>query len=401
MKILYSMFWLKVPNGILFGILLCFSLFLIILLLNQTRRMDHEKEYKQRIELQIEIEQSIKIAMGKKKHIETQIERQHTQVIHINGQDGPDMEIGKNPGVHIQTEPYNFLEQEESPPKKLRPWSKPNSRKHPDIVAPVDVLVVVCSAVSNFGARTAIRSSWGRETKILPQVKIVFLMGTLKRDKTNERTFEIIQKHLKSENSSHGDILQEGFIDTYKNLTLKSMALLQYVSKSCQDNLEGRECPRFVLKADDDMYINLATLWSLTQKITQKYVLLGALICGSERHPTNPKNKWFIPDNHFTGSAYPPFLSGTSYLMSLHTVMALNKAAQHHRPFPLEVVFLTGIMAQAVGLRTKDHPGFSFKQRELDVWSVRKTITTHGVSTKEIAARTHLTGEEDSAFYFK
>ena len=100
--------------------------------------------------------------------------------------------------------------------------------------------------------------------------------------------------------------------------------------------------------------------------------------------------------------------------MSLHTVMALHWVVQHHRPFPLEVVFLTGILAQAVGLRPKDHPGFSFKRRDLDICSVRKTITTHGVSSREMvdvwrrlkegkdkdcpggrgwAARTHLTGD--------
>ena len=67
--------------------------------------------------------------MRKKRHIETQIEIQNTQVIHINRQDGPNMKIGKNPEVHKQKEPHNFLEQDESPTKKLIPWSKPNSRK--------------------------------------------------------------------------------------------------------------------------------------------------------------------------------------------------------------------------------------------------------------------------------
>ena len=190
---------LTIPHGILFCILLCSSLFLIILLFNQIRLIDHEKENKQAIELQIEIVQGIKIRMAKNLNLETQIERKPSQVIHIYREDGPNMKIGKHPESINQIETNYLLDQEKSPPKKLRPWSKPNSRKHPDIVDPVDVLVVVCSAVYNFGARAAIRSSWGRETAILPQVRIVFFLGTLKR--TNTKTLKDIVKHLKSENA--------------------------------------------------------------------------------------------------------------------------------------------------------------------------------------------------------
>ena len=162
------------------------------------------------------------------------------------------------------------------------------------------------------------------------------------------------------------------------------MALLGRVTRNCEGEVGGGPCPRLVLKTDDDMFINLAALWNLAQQTTGKYVLLGALICGSQLHPTDPKNKGFIPNNQFAGRAYPPFLSGTAYLLSSHTVMALHRAARRHHTFLLEDVFVTGILAKEAGLKPQDHPGFSYRRRGLDLCSLRKTISNHGVTAKEM-----------------
>ena len=239
--------------------------------------------------------------------------------------------------------------------------------------------MVVFSAVSHMKERATIRNSWAREAAALSGVTVVFLVG-----KDDSYKAQYVQKQLENEQAKYSDVLQEDFIDTYRNLTLKSVALLGRVTRNCEGAGAGR-CPRLVLKTDDDMFINLAALWSLAQQTTGKYVLLGALICGSQLHPTNPKNKGFIPDNQFVGRAYPPFLSGTAYLMSRHTVVALHRAARRHRTFLLEDVFVTGILAKEAGLKPQDHPGFSYRRRGLDLCSLRKTISNHGVTAKEMA----------------
>ena len=128
----------------------------------------------------------------------------------------------------------------------------------------------------------------------------------------------------------------------------------------------------------------------------------------------NPKSKYFIRPAQYKEETYPDFATGPSYLVSRRAVEGMVEAALGMLYIHLEDVFLTGILAQAVGLRPKDHPGFSFKRRDLDICSVRKTITTHGVSSREMvevwrklkegegkdcpggrgwAARTHLTGD--------
>ena len=194
---------------------------------------------------------------------------------------------------------------------------------------------------------------------------------------------DYLQQRLEAENLTHSDIIQEDFIDTYSNLVLKSLALLRRVVADCEGREKERRCPRFVLKTDDDIYINLSVLWREARRSEERYLLLGALICRSK--PTRDKSsKWFVPGNEYASTTYPPFLSGTAYLMSRDTVRELHKVTKYVTTFPLEDVFVTGILAKKAGIRPQDHPGFSYRHRDLDPCSVRKTISTHKVEPREM-----------------
>lgn len=94
-------------------------------------------------------------------------------------------------------------------------------------------------------ARHAIRSTWGNESSI-PGVSIakIFLTG-ISPTMTNE-----IQDMLQEESVTFRDIIQQDFLDTYNNLTLKTMMGMEWVTKYC---------PRasYVLKIDSDMFLNV------------------------------------------------------------------------------------------------------------------------------------------------
>lgn len=53
---------------------------------------------------------------------------------------------------------------------------------------------------------------------------VTFLLGIPKNEET--------QKRIETESSLHGDILQESFVESYANLTLKSAFILKWAS--CQ-----------------------------------------------------------------------------------------------------------------------------------------------------------------------
>jgi beta-1,3-galactosyltransferase 1 len=133
------------------------------------------------------------------------------------------------------------------------------------------LLICVCSATRNFDARDAIRSTWkrlnyqphfdlfhpqnefggkflgpdkGTESDeyllVRPEmnatradlkfnVKVVFLLG--KPDPAEES----LQQRIFNESLQFGDIIQEDFVDSYNNLTLKSIFMLKWVTNNCLD----------------------------------------------------------------------------------------------------------------------------------------------------------------------
>lgn len=58
-------------------------------------------------------------------------------------------------------------------------------------------------------------------------VKIVFLIGQTLNNETQNKIYD--------ESDTYRDIIQESFIDSYNNLTLKSIMMLKWVSNNCYD----------------------------------------------------------------------------------------------------------------------------------------------------------------------
>lgn len=82
-------------------------------------------------------------------------------------------------------------------------------------------------------------------------------------------------------------MIVEDFIDTYNNLTVKTLMLLKWVKNNCND-------VTYIMKTDDDVYINMNNLIQLIDSIPEnklQYILLGKLLCASEPI-SNPNNKW-------------------------------------------------------------------------------------------------------------
>ena len=111
-------------------------------------------------------------------------------------------------------------------------------------------------------------------------------------------------------------LLQESFIDTYANLTLKSLVLLRWFTQRCEGS-------QYVMKTDDDMYINLVKLHEVVQSTKDPQLLTGMLNQKS-RPITDTKSKWFAPSYMFTNNTYPEFypdfLSGLNLYIQHMTI---------------------------------------------------------------------------------
>jgi len=236
--------------------------------------------------------------------------------------------------------------------------------------SPPYLLVIVCSAVKNFEARYTIRQSWARDTETLKNVQVVFLVG--------QNINNTHQEQLMSESDQYGDIIQESFIDTYANLTVKSMMLLKWFTQNCDKT-------QYVMKTDDDMYINLVRLYDLVKTNKKPNFLVGSLICNAIPIK-DPYNKWYVPSYMFSAKKYPNYLSGTGYVMSRRAAEKIFNASLDTPLFHLEDIYVTGILSSKVNIRPSDNIGFSYIRRKLNSCLFKQSVTTHNVKLAEMKA---------------
>ena len=84
---------------------------------------------------------------------------------------------------------------------------------------PVTLLAVITSPGDQDG-RAGVRETWGGECVVLPGCRRLFVAARSANESDN--------KVLKDEAGREGDIVQFGMIDSYNNLTLKTLHTLKY-----------------------------------------------------------------------------------------------------------------------------------------------------------------------------
>ena len=68
-----------------------------------------------------------------------------------------------------------------------------------------------------------------------------------------------LQRRVEEESRRHGDLVQGDFLDTYHNLSYKAIMGNLWVAEFCSQ-------AQFVVKTDDDMYVDLYEVHTLTRR---------------------------------------------------------------------------------------------------------------------------------------
>ncbi|KAL4838019.1 hypothetical protein H8958_018306 [Nasalis larvatus] len=260
------------------------------------------------------------------------------------------------------------------PPLALPRLLIPNQEACGGPGAPPFLLILVCTAPENLNQRNAIRASWGglREARGL-RVQTLFLLG---EPNAQHPVWGSQGNDLASESAAQGDILQAAFQDSYRNLTLKTLSGLNWAEKHCP-------MARYVLKTDDDVYVNVPELvselllrggrWEQWERSTepQREAEVGneqqeggqalhseevpLLYLGRVHWRVNPSRtpggRHRVSEEQWphTWGPFPPYASGTGYVLSASAVQLILKVASRAPPLPLEDVFV-GVSARRGGL---------------------------------------------------
>ena len=253
-------------------------------------------------------------------------------------------------------------------PAEYRYLSNPGATCGEDVF----LLAVVCSGVDHFEQRAAIRATWATAAhNRTAQVKVVFMLGTLTQLASNASS------HLAKEQRQHRDIIQEDFVDSYANLSLKTMRALNWIEKHCSKAV-------FVLKTDDDVFINIPVLLRDLHNTVHTRFIMGVTIAGAQ--PIRDKNsKWFTPPEQYNRTMYPTYVSGSAYVISGDAISDLYRAAAtEENMFWLEDIFITGFCAKNADLKHIYNGKFGYKRRLLSPCLFKLIITSHRVTPGEM-----------------
>ncbi|XP_003747185.2 beta-1,3-galactosyltransferase 5 [Galendromus occidentalis] len=202
------------------------------------------------------------------------------------------------------------------------------------------VLIVVTSAPGNLEKRNEIRRGWGS----WPHVRVVYLIGVPANYSEEQR------RKIAKEVSDHGDVVQIDFVDTYRNLTLKSCALVMW---AVRNSWPGRDV---VIKADDDTCVNMPLLSSILEDFTDG-------VYGDYREKRKPLrckrkgcNKWGLTLDEYEDQTFPPHVQGAFYVITESVLGDLYEKLFEPKYLFIEDVYLTGLVTRVAEVPVRPMP---------------------------------------------
>uniref|UniRef100_A0A8C3WK67 Hexosyltransferase n=1 Tax=Catagonus wagneri TaxID=51154 RepID=A0A8C3WK67_9CETA len=236
------------------------------------------------------------------------------------------------------------------------------------------LLLFVKTAPENYYRRSAIRNTWGNEKYVRSQlnanVKTLFVLGTPSDPLTRER----LQRRLVWEDQMYSDIIQQDFVDSFYNLTLKFLLQFRWANSFCPH-------AKFLMTADDDIFIHMPNLIEYLQSLEQMGV--QDFWIGRVHHGAPPirdkSSKYYVSYDIYQWPAYPDYTAGAAYVISGDVAAKVYEASQTlNSSLYIDDVFM-GLCANKIGLVPQSHVFFSGEGKTpYHPCIYEKMMTSHG-----------------------
>lgn len=202
------------------------------------------------------------------------------------------------------------------------------------------LLVIVLSASKFSERRAASRLVWRRnenfdgELRMKNFYKYIFVCG-----KSRNR---VVAQRLLREQEAEADIVQADVSDAYVALTEKVLWSMRWALSNFQF--------RYLLKTDDDVFVDLAKLFVQVPWNVQSSFYKG---CTAGRKPPGVRvqrarrSKWYVPKAVYQPDFYPPYNQGHGYLLSRDVVQTCLQRAALRPMINVEDAFVGVLLFEA------------------------------------------------------
>lgn len=238
------------------------------------------------------------------------------------------------------------------------------------------LLIYVHTSPSNFKRRLSIRETWAKRS-MFNDTRLVFMMGYTSDSKTNH--------FLKLESNIYQDIVQQKFIDSYRNLTYKCIMSLHWINLYCSN-------VNYIIKTDDDVILNTFELISYIEKLN----LTKNFICNGWKNVKVNRNlnyKWYVSYSEYSNEYFKDYCCGFAFLFTGDLVPLLYEQTFLSKFFWIDDYYMTGELAHKINATLE----FQNKKFILDYTRIEKSLDEK-ILRNTLAI--HLKGDSKKEWYF-
>lgn len=221
------------------------------------------------------------------------------------------------------------------------------------------LVIMITTAPFHVDQRQAIRHTW---LKLLANNSVALRRSNLRsmRDPANSTNHLVIQywficghyyddegkveTAVENETQAYGDMLRLQYTEQYSLLAYKTLRSLMFASTIDV---------KFIVKVDDDVYLHVPRLiWWLTTEASLPEKLYAGKVWFNAQVIRNHQNKYYVSEQDFNETFYPPYCSGPFYVLSKEAAVELLTVAFDDwlNSFPIEDAYM-GILARKVGIK--------------------------------------------------
>jgi beta-1,3-galactosyltransferase 1 len=200
----------------------------------------------------------------------------------------------------------------------------------------LDVFIYVFIRANGFEFRENIRNTWANRT-LFPTVNVGFVIG-LSADPD-------INLKIVKENEQYGDVIQGDYLDTYRNLTFKSIMTWRWIKYNCMG-------AKYTVKIDDDMLPHIPNLLAFLRNKTRFNPPRLSFACRlwTTMGPIRDvDSKYYLSREEWPLDAFLPYCSGVAFVTTIDVPSMLYDLS-----FTTKMIWIDDVNNGVVAAQNKD-----------------------------------------------
>ncbi|XP_037041951.1 beta-1,3-galactosyltransferase 1-like isoform X2 [Bradysia coprophila] len=202
-------------------------------------------------------------------------------------------------------------------------------------------VIVVLSARANFNQRNLVRQTYG-SVKYANNVQILALIFMLSQSGVQANN-ETENKKLEAEREQFADTMMGDFVDSYRNLTLKTIMAYEWLTEHCRQ-------AQFVVKTDDDVIVDIFKLTHQLDSFSPADMASSNIWCWIHFKEDTIKDEnsiYYAPAADFPSGKFPEHCGGVGYIAPFGVIERIMNDISNSFPGRVsthEDVFITGVV---------------------------------------------------------